>query len=134
MSIFRTFALALVGLPVALASTAGCSKSEPAPAAAKAGGLSAADATALYKEQCSSCHGLAGKGDGVAASAFPVKPRNYTDAAWQASVTDDQIKKTVLYGGAAVGKSAMMPSFPIFEAQPEKLEALVGVVRSFKGK
>src|SRR4051812_34735034 len=56
----------------------------------------------IFKNRCSPCHGPGGRGDGPAAAALNPKPRNYADAAWQNSVTDDQIKKTILYGGAAV--------------------------------
>jgi hypothetical protein len=47
-------------------------------------------------------------------------------------VTDEQIKKTVLYGGAAVGKSPAMPANPDLDGKPE-LDSLVAIVRGFKG-
>jgi mono/diheme cytochrome c family protein len=87
----------------------------------------------MFAERCSPCHGPSGKGDGVAAAALNPKPRNYTDKAWQASVTDEQIRKTIIYGGAAVGKSAVMPSSPDLDAKPEVVEGLVKMVRSFGG-
>jgi hypothetical protein len=59
------------------------------------------------------------------------KPRNYKDAEWQKTVTDDQLKKAILYGGAAVGKSAAMPSQPDLESKPEVLDGLVKIIRSF---
>ena len=34
-----------------------------------------------FDNNCVSCHGSAGKGDGVAAAALPKKPRNFADAA-----------------------------------------------------
>ena len=46
------------------------------------------------------------------AAALNPKPRNYHDQAWQKSVTDDQIKKAITLGGAAVGKSPIMPASP----------------------
>ena len=52
---------------------------------------------------------------------------------WQKSVTDEQIKKTILYGGAAVGKSPAMPANPDLDGKPE-LDGLVAMVRSFNGK
>ncbi len=93
----------------------------------------AADADELFKTRCVPCHGDQGKGDGPGAAALNPKPRNYTDVAWQGKVTDEDIKKTILYGGAAVGKSAAMPANPDLEDKPE-LDALVKKVRSFKGK
>jgi mono/diheme cytochrome c family protein len=93
----------------------------------------AADTEELFKTRCAPCHGESGKGDGPGAAALNPKPRNYTDVAWQGKVTDEDIKKTILYGGAAVGKSAAMPANPDLEDKPE-LDALVKKVRSFKGK
>ncbi len=87
----------------------------------------------LFKTRCAPCHGEMGKGDGPGAAALNPKPRNYTDVAWQSKVTDEDIKKTILYGGAAVGKSPAMPANPDLEDKPE-LDALVKTVRSFKGK
>ena len=84
--------------------------------------------------RCVPCHGATGTGDGAAAAALNPKPRNYTDAAWQASVTDEQLKKTILYGGAAVGKSAVMPSQPDLESKPEVLDGLVKIIRGFGAK
>ena len=47
--------------------------------------------------------------------------------------TDEDIKKTIVYGGAAVGKSPNMPANPDLEGKPE-LDGLVKVIRGFKGK
>jgi cytochrome c553 len=83
-----------------------------------------------FKSRCAPCHGDTGHGDGPGAVALNPKPRNYTDHAWQQSVKDDDIKKTILYGGAAVGKSPNMPANPDLDGKPE-LDGLVAVVRSF---
>jgi len=90
------------------------------------------DAHDLFKSRCAPCHGEHGKGDGPGAAALNPKPRNYTDVAWQDKVKDEDIKKTILYGGAAVGKSPQMPANPDLEGKPE-LDGLVKVVRDFKG-
>ena len=94
-----------------------------------------AQARALFRDTCAMCHGVSGKGDGQAAQSLNPKPRDYTDAAWQASVTDEQIKTIILEGGQAVGKS---PSMPAMKAQladkPEVLDALVRLIRSFGPK
>ncbi len=84
--------------------------------------------------RCVPCHGDTGQGNGAASAALNPKPRNYTDAAWQKSVTDEQIKKTILYGGAAVGKSPAMPASPDLESQPASLDGLVKIVRAFGGQ
>ena len=92
----------------------------------------AEDAHDMFKTRCAPCHGEHGKGDGPGAAALNPKPRNYTDVAWQGKVKDEDIKKTILYGGAAVGKSPQMPANPDLEGKPE-LDGLVKVVRDFKG-
>ncbi len=95
--------------------------------AASAGGDPARD---LFKQRCVACHGDGGKGDGPGAAALTPKPRNYPDKAWQASVKDEDIKKVILQGGAAVGKSPAMPANPDLEGKPE-LDGLVAIVRAF---
>lgn len=87
----------------------------------------------MFKARCATCHGEDGKGDGPAAAALNPKPRNYTDVAWQNTVKDDEIKKAITMGGAAVGKSPIMPASPDLADKPE-LDGLVAYVRSFKGK
>jgi len=88
-------------------------------------------AKALFGQLCATCHGPDGKGDGAVARSLPVKPRNYTDPAWQASVTDDQIKEIILRGGKAVGKNEMMPGNPDLVGDPDKLAGLVKIIRAF---
>ncbi len=83
---------------------------------------------------CAACHGAQGAGDGVAAAALPVKPRNFTQTQWQNSVTDESLKAIILKGGLAVGKSPLMPANPTLEDQPEALAELVKLVRSFERK
>jgi cytochrome c553 len=100
------------------------------------GGPSADEqAAAMFRDTCSLCHGINGMGDGQMAGSLTPKPRNYTDAAWQASVTDDDIKKIILEGGQAVGKS---PNMPAQKAQlgnkPEVVDALVRIIRGFGPK
>ena len=89
-------------------------------------------ATAMYAMVCQMCHGPEGRGDGANAKNLATKPRDYTDAAWQASVTDADLKAIILKGGAGVGKSAEMPAQPQLEQQPEVLDAMVALIRGFK--
>ena len=90
------------------------------------------EAEKMFRARCVVCHGEKGTGDGPGAAALDPKPRNYTDAAWQASVTDEQIKSTILNGGAAVGKSPIMPGSPDLQSKPEVVDELVKIVRKFK--
>jgi mono/diheme cytochrome c family protein len=132
--------ITLVALSAAaLLALAGCGKSHsgstetsgatPAATAAGTGGATAANG--VFKSRCAACHGNEGRGDGPGAAALNPKPRNYHDTAWQTQVSDDQIKKTIVYGGAAVGKSPMMPANPDLDAKPEVVDNLVRIVRGF---
>jgi cytochrome c553 len=89
-------------------------------------------AQAMFNTVCTMCHGADGRGNGGGAANLKVKPRDYTDAAWQASVTDAQIKEIIVKGGAGVGKNEGMPPQPQLANDPELLDALVGVIRGFK--
>jgi cytochrome c553 len=115
----------------------GCSKSEPpAPtsetsAPATGSPAAAQEAREVFTTLCSTCHGQGGKGDGAAAASLDPKPRNYTDKAWQASITDEQIAKTIVQGGAAMGKSQLMPPSPQLANKPDVVAELVKIVRGF---
>lgn len=85
----------------------------------------------MFETVCAMCHGADGTGNGPAAANLNPKPRNYTDPAWQATVTDEEIRKIILLGGQAVGKSATMPGQPQLKDQPEVLDALVKLIRGF---
>lgn len=98
---------------------------------APAGGGAAAEAHQLFATVCSTCHGATGGGDGPAAGSLDPKPRNYSDPAWQASVTDDDIKKIILEGGQAVGKSPMMPAQMQLRDKPAVVDELVKIIRGF---
>ncbi|MEO6775721.1 MAG: c-type cytochrome [Kofleriaceae bacterium] len=91
-------------------------------------------AHAMFETICATCHGNSGLGNGPAAESLPTKPRNYTDAVWQANVTDAQIKDIIVHGGQAVGKSPLMPANPELEKDPDKLEGLVKIIRAFGKK
>jgi len=88
-------------------------------------------AKAMFGSVCATCHGMDGTGNGPAAVNLNPRPRNYTDGNWQSTVTDDQIKKTILVGGAGVGKSPMMPAQPQLKDEPEVLDGLVVIIRGF---
>ncbi len=91
-------------------------------------------ATARFESMCATCHGANGKGDGPAAPNLTVKPRDYTDPTWQASITDDQIKQIILLGGQKVGKSPLMPGNADLKDKPEVLDGLVQIIRGFGKK
>ncbi len=63
----------------------------------------------LYISVCAYCHGISGDGFGLNAPNLAVPPRDHTDAAYMASRTDEQLFAVIKHGGAAQGKSALMP-------------------------
>ena len=81
----------------------------------------------IYAEQCSSCHGDAGHGDGVAGRALEPRPRNFADGRWQATTSDDRIRFVIRNGGRAAGLFPLMaPHGDLTDAQ---LDALVAYIR-----
>jgi mono/diheme cytochrome c family protein len=92
----------------------------------------AQEARKLFNTKCITCHGDHGAGDGPNSVTLDPKPRAFGDAKWQDSVTDEQIKKTIVEGGPAVGKSAAMSANPELQNKPDELSALVKIVRDFK--
>jgi mono/diheme cytochrome c family protein len=139
---------AVTGWVIALALTSmtgGCSKEEPQPNASTRATAAtpvvatpsppadpAADARVHFKLKCVVCHGDHGAGDGPGAAAIVPKPRAFADPDWQAAVTDEHIKKIILEGGAAVGKSPAMPPNPDLKGKDEVVAALVKIIRDFK--
>ncbi len=93
----------------------------------------AAEAKILYDARCALCHGVTGKGDGVAAAGLSPQPRDLTSAEWQLSVTDEYVETIIKFGGSAVGKSAVMPPNPDIQAKDDVAKALRALVRSFGG-
>jgi len=104
------------------------------PAAAEVAEVAVADpkaeAVEIYENRCTVCHGKLGKGDGEGSAALDPKPRDFTLAEWQESVTDEHIQKIIVYGGIAVGKSATMPANPDLDAKPEVVKEIVVYVRN----
>jgi cytochrome c553 len=100
-----------------------------------ANAMSAVDiAQHRFATLCANCHGMDGTADTPTGNALNPKPRNYTDPAWQASVTDDQLRAIILKGGAAVGKSNVMPGNPDLADRPDVIDELVKIVRGFNKK
>lgn len=66
---------------------------------------------AIFAQNCASCHGPTGKGDAPAAAALNPKPKDLTDKAYMAGLKDQYLFDLVKKGGAAVGKSPLIPPF-----------------------
>ena len=69
------------------------------------------DAKGAFTTVCSTCHGATGHGDGPGAAALNPKPANFSEAAFWTGKTDEELIKAIREGGAAVGKSALMPAW-----------------------
>jgi mono/diheme cytochrome c family protein len=87
-----------------------------------------AKAKEIFSQRCTPCHGNEGRGDGAASASLNPKPRNFHDAEWQGTVTDDHLQKIIQFGGAAVGKSAAMPANPDLK-DPAVVQALAAYIR-----
>ena len=92
------------------------------------------EAETVWQQRCSTCHGAQGKGDGAAAAALTPKPRDFTSAAWQASVTDERIEKIIAEGGQSVGLSPLMIANPDLVSKPDVIKALRAHVRGLAAK
>ena len=91
-----------------------------------------AEAKAIMAQRCTLCHGLEGRGNGPAAANLHPQPANYTDPKWQTSVDDETLRKAIIGGGPAVGKSMMMPANPDLKDKPQVVDELVKLIRGFK--
>jgi mono/diheme cytochrome c family protein len=161
----RTFTAAL---PIALAvliTAAGCARKEPeppaqaaappetaapAPATTPASGAAAAPAAPavaaagnpagakVFKMYCETCHGAAGKGDGIAAAALNPKPANFAAGAFKYDPNGngtkgdiDDIKAVVHDGAAKHGGSPLMAPWSMLSA--DQLQAVAEHVKSLRG-
>ena len=94
-------------------------------------GAAGSAARSIYASRCAMCHGASGRGDGAAAVSMVPRPRDYADAAWQASVTDADLAVIIVRGGAALGRSTMMPAGTDLGDKPEVVAELVKLIRGF---
>ena len=82
----------------------------------------------LYETRCAVCHGPDGKAAIPAAQALNPKPRDHTDGAYMNALSNEHLAKVIKEGGAAVGKSPLMP--PQADLNAEQLEDVIAFVRS----
>ena len=82
----------------------------------------------VWVDNCARCHGLAGRGDAVAAQ--DVKTPDFADRRWQAERSDEELVKAITKGGAAVGRNAAMPAWE-GALKPGEIQLMVKLVRSF---
>lgn len=82
----------------------------------------------FVRNACITCHGETGRGNGAAAPALPVPPRDYTDPHWQNQTSDATIQAVIREGGAAHGLNPIMVAYPNFT--DEELQHLTQFIRS----
>ena len=125
-----------------LALAIGCSEKESdavsggdakasAPASTAASHEMIEEGEEIYEANCIACHGKGGKGDGPAAGVLKPPPRDHTDRAYMDTLSDDDLKKVIVMGGAIKGRP-LMPSHP--QIRGKDLDALVAYVRSMSRK
>ena len=82
-----------------------------------------ADGAAIFKKNCTMCHGTDGKG-------FPaLKTPNFTDPKWQSSTKDKEMREVIKNGK----KGTTMPAFGT-QLKDEEISAVVAYIRSLKKK
>jgi mono/diheme cytochrome c family protein len=106
----------------------GDDKQKAASGAQAAAGTATDDGTrtlveATWRNQCASCHGPIGHGDGP--SGPMVRATDLTKTEWQSSVTDPQIAASI-----SNGKGKM----PRFDLPPNVLAGLVARIRAVRGR
>ena len=105
----------------------------PPPPALVLTGTAADSAKTIFATRCVTCHGFGGRGDGPTGSVLTPRPRDFTSVAWQKATPDEDLRKIIARGGAAVGKSPLMPANPDFADNRPVLDEVVKMVRSFEG-
>lgn len=101
-------------LPVALAATA-ASLLFADVSAADSDDVPSARGRALFETYCVLCHGIAGKGDGRAASLQKVRPSDLTVS----SRSDDYKVRIISNGGASLSRSQGMPPWKTVLSQQQ---------------
>ena len=100
----------------------------------------AADAAAgktLYLQNCSSCHGDTGAGDGPTGSVLPVKPRSFTGGDFKFDTdgdgktgTDADLANVIKKGAMAYGGSPLMAPLP--HLSDEQVADIIAFIRTLK--
>ncbi len=88
-----------------------------------------AEAKRLYATYCSNCHGVSGKGDGLAAKSLPVKPANHTDGNFMSQLSDQYLHDIISMGGSGVEKSPFMPAWGSL-LKDQQIRDLISYMRS----
>jgi cytochrome c553 len=95
--------------------------------AATTAALPAADAAANWDKNCKACHGAEGKGDTTMGKKLEI--RDFTDAKFQASFTDEKATKAIKEG-LKDGDKIKMKAYT--DLTDDEVKALIAKVRGFK--
>jgi cytochrome c553 len=95
--------------------------------AATTAALSAADAAANWEKQCQKCHGADGTGQTPMGKKLALK--DFTDAKFQATFTDEQATKAIKEGVKDGDKTKMKAAEGLSD---DEIKDLVAKVRAFK--
>jgi len=84
-----------------------------------------------YMGYCLPCHGMEGKGDGPLAESLEdgVMPRNFTDAEYMSSRSDEELFKVIKFGGKSQGFSESMLDWG-YNFPDADIRAIVQYIRS----
>ncbi len=116
----RTKLVTKSGLAIALATGLAVGLSAP---------CRADDTAKVYADNCASCHGPQGKGDGPAAAALTPPPGSFAQSI--AGKSDDWIFKGIKEGGPGVGKALSMPPYA-GTLSDDQIKAMVAYVKQLQ--
>jgi mono/diheme cytochrome c family protein len=86
----------------------------------------------IYKEYCSQCHGLTGRGDGPAASGLEPKPAVHANIPFE-KLPIEYLYAVINHGGPAVGKSPNMPYWNLTLGRQGVADVIAYLRATFKG-
>ena len=87
----------------------------------------------VYENNCLSCHGADGKGDGPELGTIALPPelraRDFTTGHFKVADCDVDIKNVIRHGGAPYGLNPLMSSHSTLTE--EQLDCVIGYIRQF---
>ena len=83
------------------------------------------EAKRIFRQRCTRCHGKIGNGRGSLASQLSPRPTDLTNPYWYQTTTPKKLKRVILGGGGAIGKSILMPANPDLRNKPRVVAALI---------
>lgn len=83
---------------------------------------------AIYKINCTPCHGITGEGNGPKAEELKIKPLDHTNATYMSTRTDEQLEYVIRNGGISISKSPIMPAWKD-TLSDEQIKAVIKYLR-----